>query len=397
MPAKKTKFVTLQTAATSQSPIFPGRQRCECQAIKHDLVNNCLSCGRIVCVQEGAGPCTFCGELVLTKSERAKMSTGNTKEAERLIAKYKRQSEKEMAEAERQKAAQATKDRLLEYDRTTASRTKVIDDQSDYFASENPWLSEQEKGIMKKKQEAYDDMKNRLKRKTKVTIDFAGRRIIEEAPEMPNFDDPAFQITAKKQGSDRMTSDGSRSEIVKPEFVGELEKMRISSSDGQGKKDTPIFWSNRIQDAELQEMVDAGNCLSVLQPYASLIIEGIKQFEGRTWYTPVRGRLWICSGNKPPTTDVIKQVEASYRMIAGEDVTFPTSYNCGCLLGCVDLVDCIPNEEYLEIYPHGEVTDPYVFVMANPKILTTRLPIQPKNNIFKLDRSILQATKNGLR
>ena len=44
--------------------IILGRQRCECQAVKHDLVNNCLTCGRIVCLQEGAGPCMFCGELV---------------------------------------------------------------------------------------------------------------------------------------------------------------------------------------------------------------------------------------------------------------------------------------------------------------------------------------------
>jgi len=38
--------------------------------VKHPLVNNCLSCGRIVCAQEGSGPCFFCANLVVTKEEQ---------------------------------------------------------------------------------------------------------------------------------------------------------------------------------------------------------------------------------------------------------------------------------------------------------------------------------------
>ena len=43
---------------------FSGRTQCECQALKHKVINNCTSCGRVVCEQEGAGPCLFCGKLV---------------------------------------------------------------------------------------------------------------------------------------------------------------------------------------------------------------------------------------------------------------------------------------------------------------------------------------------
>jgi hypothetical protein len=43
---------------------FLGRNSCECQASKHKLIGNCLKCGRIVCEQEGSGPCFFCGNLV---------------------------------------------------------------------------------------------------------------------------------------------------------------------------------------------------------------------------------------------------------------------------------------------------------------------------------------------
>jgi hypothetical protein len=38
--------------------------RCECQASKHSLVRNCLECGRVICAQEGPGPCVFCTENV---------------------------------------------------------------------------------------------------------------------------------------------------------------------------------------------------------------------------------------------------------------------------------------------------------------------------------------------
>ncbi|KAA6402118.1 MAG: hypothetical protein EZS28_002348 [Streblomastix strix] len=48
----------------NQEIIIPRRVRCECQARRHPLINNCLKCGRIICTQEGAGPCMFCGEDV---------------------------------------------------------------------------------------------------------------------------------------------------------------------------------------------------------------------------------------------------------------------------------------------------------------------------------------------
>jgi len=41
-----------------------GRKICYCQTTLHALVNNCASCGKIVCEQEGEGPCLFCGAWV---------------------------------------------------------------------------------------------------------------------------------------------------------------------------------------------------------------------------------------------------------------------------------------------------------------------------------------------
>lgn len=88
-------------------------------------MSNCLSCGKIVCEQEGEGPCNFCGALVLKEgSMYAGLDEGIT-----LLTD---------AEA----TAEAYAKRLVEYDRNSAARTTVIDDQSDYYEMEgNSWLS----------------------------------------------------------------------------------------------------------------------------------------------------------------------------------------------------------------------------------------------------------------
>lgn len=58
---------------------------------------------------------------------------------------------------------------------------------------------------------------------------------------------------------------------------------------------------------------DSGQCLSMHQPWASLLVLGIKRFEGRGWPTEHRGRLWIASAARTPEPDEIKSVEAEYR------------------------------------------------------------------------------------
>lgn len=63
---KKNKFVNLYNKEGQDrlAVLLPGRCACDCLAQKHKLINNCISCGRIACEQEGSGPCLFCGSLV---------------------------------------------------------------------------------------------------------------------------------------------------------------------------------------------------------------------------------------------------------------------------------------------------------------------------------------------
>lgn len=58
------------TAPAQQAPakvlskgalIKEGRHFCGCEGDLHEVITNCLSCGKIVCEQERLGPCLFCG------------------------------------------------------------------------------------------------------------------------------------------------------------------------------------------------------------------------------------------------------------------------------------------------------------------------------------------------
>lgn len=48
------------------------------------------------------------------------------------------------------------------------------------------------------------------------------------------------------------------------------------------------------------------HALTMHQPWASLLVHGIKRIEGRPWPTNFRGRLWIHAASKQPSEQTIK-------------------------------------------------------------------------------------------
>ncbi|KAF7072762.1 hypothetical protein CFC21_077850 [Triticum aestivum] len=161
-PKKKGgKAISLAEAAKG-SIVFKQGKPCSCQARLHNLVSNCLSCGKIVCEQEGEGPCSFCGSLVLME--------GST---------YAGLSDVGVPLSDTEVAAEAYAKRLVDYDRNSAARTKVYDDQSDYFEMEgNSWLSSKEKTNLKKVHDEAQDAAEKQKGKVTVTFDLVGRKVI---------------------------------------------------------------------------------------------------------------------------------------------------------------------------------------------------------------------------
>ncbi|CAM9934029.1 unnamed protein product [Ectocarpus sp. 12 AP-2014] len=138
----------------------------------HDVVTNCTDCGKIACVKEGGFGCSFCGCRLPTTGREPRSATSGGVDGAAGAAAPQSAALKEALER---------KDRLLLFDRTSASRTRVLDDQGDYFTSHN-WLSQREREKSEAEEKARrDDAASRrgARRQVKMSIDIMGRRVIE--------------------------------------------------------------------------------------------------------------------------------------------------------------------------------------------------------------------------
>ncbi|XP_065336723.1 activating signal cointegrator 1 [Cloeon dipterum] len=255
---KKTKFVNIYSNEGRQKDVItvPGRHKCCCEATKHELVNNCLSCGRIVCGQEGPGPCLFCGKLVCTK-DQARIVGRGSKKSEKLV-----QHLMKLTEDPKMDKAIEKKNKLLEYDKQNFKMTRVIDDQKDFYAL-STWQSEKERSHIQKKEQEMMNLKYGSRRDKKFTIDFSGRKVYEDEIVEEQFnpdDDPVLkQIRSdalKEVLKERPALDSNPTLSHKPQFVDvggsnpvNIPKRRAEPSEG------------RVQDKELLEMSDHAKCM----------------------------------------------------------------------------------------------------------------------------------------
>ncbi|KAH9295843.1 hypothetical protein KI387_039431, partial [Taxus chinensis] len=155
------KAISIAEAAKGSIVLQRGKA-CDCQARRHKLVTNCLSCGKVICEQTGEGPCSFCGALVLREGSN-----------------FAGLDEVALPLSEAEVKAEAFKNRLVEYDRNASERTLVIDDQSDYYEHEgNDWISEEEKQLLLKKQEEIEEAEQARRNKVVVTFDLVGRKVV---------------------------------------------------------------------------------------------------------------------------------------------------------------------------------------------------------------------------
>ncbi|MBN3307878.1 TRIP4 protein, partial [Amia calva] len=389
---KKKKFVSLYAKEGQDrlAVLLPGRHPCDCLAQKHTLINNCLTCGRIVCEQEGSGPCLFCGTLVCTREEQEILQRDSNK-SQKLLKKLMADRTGQGEDSEKdflphkeakmkvglEKAIQH-KEKLLEYDKNSVRRTQVIDDESDYFSTDsNQWLSKAEREALRRREEQLRDLRyhnNGLSFNLFFFVSFYGARIclfsVSKRVMSCRFDETIQALnTGSLTKSPRQTDPSSRQhlrELVNPNIdqaaplwvdVGSSEAHRKTQEKGSVTGPDTERARLRIQDRELQEIADGGYCLSMHQPWASLLVLGIKRVEGRTWYTSHRGRLWIAAAAKRPTPQEIAQVEAMYRNL----------YRTG-----------NPHPKTCE-----ESGSPFVFICSNPQELLVKFPMKGKHKICK--------------
>lgn len=83
-------------------------------------------------------------------------------------------------------------------------------------------------------------------------------------------------------------------------------------------------------------------CLTIKQPWASLIVSGYKKYEFRSWKTKYRGKILIHAGMSLEKTYIDKVKE------------YNLEYIKGAIIGEAEIVDCILVDKNFDDYLRNE-------------------------------------------
>lgn len=105
--------------------------------------------------------------------------------------------------------------------------------------------------------------------------------------------------------------------------------------------------------------------LTVCEPYATLIMRGLKPVENRTWATPYRGRIYLHAGKSRQwlTLDDAETRDVAYDIPLSE-------MHFGAIIGTVNLVDCVHIDDMPKKYPaiadHHHTNGPWCWIVESP-------------------------------
>ncbi|KAH8651063.1 hypothetical protein BX600DRAFT_387199 [Xylariales sp. PMI_506] len=266
-------------------------RRCNCVAARHPLLTaapNCMSCGKVVCLKEGLGPCTFCGTPLLSASEvqsmihelkqergREKMAVDKEAHKKAQISRTPAPFSKPRDGAPDLSSAEAKalehRDKLLGFQAQNARRTTVRDEASDFDVSGamagtggNIWASPEERAReLKRQQKLMREMEWNArpeyeKRRQVVSIDLVGGKVVRkmaamERPESPvDEPDPVATPVLEETSGNRAkpSSGGSGSYSKNPLLHGLIKPVFDAKGKGaelEGRKDRKTKW-RRVQD-----------------------------------------------------------------------------------------------------------------------------------------------------
>lgn len=318
----------------------------------------------------------------------------------------------------------------------------MIDDQADWFdnVDVNVWLNKQEKEKAQAAQQARTDKAENKRRQMRVTLDLAGRRIVEaadsdeEEPQMgaaaedekapvyagilnPSLRGPPPVFTKGKKaakkvkpGDENPAMDGRRSRVQQDDVWADmdtsLETAIWEMEDDSYVEPAPVavstgwaaaassadvgLWQSRhagINDSAViaAQAAHTTACLSMHQPWATLLVEGIKCVEGRSWPTTHRGLMWIASTAQPVESEQVAALKAQYSKVS--KARWPKEFPHGHLLGIVNIIDCMPQQDYFTQCPpemREENSSEFLFVCADPHPLAMPYKVSGRHKIWDL-------------
>jgi len=120
--------------------------------------------------------------------------------------------------------------------------------------------------------------------------------------------------------------------------------------------------------------------ISIRQPWAQLVIEGVKDIENRNWFTKHRGRLYIHAA-KTFEKDAAEKLLNSHPHL--KQIIFDSTKLLGYVIGHVEMKDCV------QVHPSEWFQGRYGFVLQNPEKIKP-YPVKGKLNIFNFDKMAIE-------
>ncbi|KAF2829822.1 zf-C2HC5-domain-containing protein [Ophiobolus disseminans] len=268
------------------------KRKCNCMATRHPLLDaapNCLNCGKVICVKEGIGPCTFCNTPLLSSEEiqsmvrvlrdergKEKMAANNAsqKRAEVSLAPRPFATPRSTtpisshpgsdvdSESEKLAKAKQHRDKLLAFQAQNAKRTQVHDEAADFettTAGLSMWASPQERAMQLKRQQKalreqeWNARPEYEKRTVVASIDLTGGKLVRrmaatQRPATPESEDepPGPTLAPVEHGA---ISSGSGAFSRNPLLGGLIRPtIKVEKSKGKEKEGERKQTWRRVQD-----------------------------------------------------------------------------------------------------------------------------------------------------
>jgi len=124
-------------------------------------------------------------------------------------------------------------------------------------------------------------------------------------------------------------------------------------------------------------MMETIKILSVRQPWAWLIVNGLKPVENRSRRSHYRGSLYIHAGKRPADNfeEICNAIEDHYH------VTLPDEFDAGGIVGRVNMTGCIHETDNHPMTDHFLFFGPYGYLM-DAAVPIEFIPMRGKLGIF---------------
>ena len=201
----------------------------------------------------------------------------------------------------------------------------------------------------------------------------------------------------------KTTAEFSRAQVKRIRKRGKAGSCKsCQCSNGENNSSST---DNTDANIFLAPKTGGGVVLTMWQPWASLVVHGLKRAEGRPWLTDYRGELWIHAGGKPVNQEEIKEIESFYKNVVYKDMdpVFPSTYPTSVIVGCIYVRDCLTKVQFKNRYQFSnprmfaESSSESVFVCDQAQRLIVPFgPMKGNGMLWTVSKKERDAMKQGL-